>query len=474
MNDSEIAFLSATELKRRYERRELSPVEVTSALLNRIERLDRDINAFVTVTTELALEQAKQAERDYADGTAKILSGIPTSIKDLTMTKGIRTTRGSLFYADWVPDEDAPFMERMYAAGAVILGKTNTPEFGWKGETSNRVSGTTHNPWQLGRTPGGSSGGGAAAVAAGMGPLAQGSDGAGSIRIPCGFSGLFGFKPSWGLIPQYPASGVIELAHLGPMTRTVADAALMLTAAAGTDPRDRISWSSGIDYVVAIDNNNPDEALKGLRIAWTPNLGYAAVEPEVRRVTEQAARRFEELGATVEDAHPGLEDPWRIVDTIWCSGMAAVFRDKLPHERDHFDPGLATVIETGMTIPAADLAAALLARSAYFQAWRRFMKNYDLLLTPTLPCTAFPAGLDQPGTIAGHETTYLSWTAFTYPFNVTGQPAATVPCGFDADGLPIGLQVVGRYKDDVTVLRAAAAIEAVAPWRHHIPPIARV
>jgi aspartyl-tRNA(Asn)/glutamyl-tRNA(Gln) amidotransferase subunit A len=467
MNEDEIAYFSATDLKARYVRRELSPVEVTETILRRIDRLNPTFNAYVTVTHDLALQQAREAESAYTNGTAAALAGIPISIKDLTLTKGIRTTRGSLHYADWVPDENAPFMDRTYASGAVVLGKTNTPEFGWKGETTNRVAGTTHNPWQHGRTPGGSSGGAAAAVAAGLGPLAQGTDGAGSIRIPSGFTGLFGLKPSWGLIAQYPASGLIELAHFGPMSRTVADAALLLTATAGRDDRDRNSWSSDIDYLAVLD----DLDISGLRIAWTPDLGYAPVEPEVAAATEQAAMRFSELGCTVVEAHPDLDDPWQIVNIIWASGMAAFNRERLPHGADKFDPGLLAVVEEGLTISAADLAAAYLQRSNYFQAWRQFMERYDLILTPTLPCTAFPAGQDHPGQIAGTSTTYLGWTKFTYPFNVTGQPAATVPCGFDSGGLPIGLQIVGRYRDDVTVLRAAAAFERLAPWAHHRPAL---
>lgn len=463
----EIGFMSATDLRDRYRSGELSPVEVTRVLLERIESLDPVLNAFATVAAPIALSQAREAEKAYTTGAAGPLTGIPISIKDLTMTKGIRTTRGSLLFEDWVPDEDAPFMDRVYASGAIVLGKTTSPEFGWKGETTNRVNGSTHNPWRHGRTPGGSSGGGAAAVAAGLGPIGQGSDGAGSIRIPCSFCGLYGLKPSWALIAQYPSSGVIELAHLGPMTRTVADAALTLTATAGPDVRDRNSWGAGVDYLAALDNLD----LSGLRVAWSPDLGYAPVEPEVRAATESAAKRFAELGCQVDEAHPGLDDPWEIVHTIWSSGMAAVLGDRLDSDGDRLDPGLRAVIETGLTFSAADLARAYLARSLYFQAWRRFMSAYDLVLTPTLPCTAFPVGQDHPGTVAGHETTYLGWTTFTYPFNVTGQPAATVPCGFDSQGLPIGLQIVGRYRDDATVLRASAAFEQAAPWAHHRPTV---
>lgn len=466
VSNQELCFLSAVELKERFAARELSPVEVTETVLAEIDRLNPTLNAYVTVTSDLARAQARSAERAYAGNLAAPLAGIPVSIKDLTVTKGIRTTRGSLLYKDWVPDEDAPFMDRMYDGGAVMLGKTNTPELGWKGETTNRVVGSSHNPWKHGRTPGGSSGGGAAAVAAGLGPLSQGSDGAGSIRIPSGFCGIFGLKPSWGLVPQYPSSGLIELAHLGPMTRTVRDAALMLNATAGADPRDRNSWSSGVDYLAELDNVD----LTGMRVAWSPDLGYASVEPEIRATTEAAAKRFEELGCHVEEANPGLQDPWELVDVIWSAGMAAVHRDNLDEVRDLIDPGRLLIIESGLKRSATDLSSAFLERSLYFQSWRLFMERFDFVLTPTLPCTAFPVGEDYPMTIAGKPTTYLGWTPFTYPFNLTGQPAATVPCGFDSNGLPIGLQIVGRWRDDTTVLRAAAAFESIAPWAQFRPP----
>ena len=249
---SELCYLPALDLRDRYRRRELSPVEVTAAVLDRIDALQPRLNAFVTVTRDRALQQAQAAERAYRDGGAGPLAGIPLSLKDLVPTRGVRTTMGSLLQQDWVPDFDAPVAERLLGAGGVLLGKTNTPEYGWKGETSNRVSGTTHNPWRHGRTPGGSSGGAAAAVAAGLGPIAQGSDGAGSIRIPSSFSGIFGIKPSFGLVPQYPASAVELLSHVGPMTRTVRDAALMLGVMAGADPRDPHSWSQPCDYLARL------------------------------------------------------------------------------------------------------------------------------------------------------------------------------------------------------------------------------
>ena len=380
---------------------------------------------------------------------------------------GIRTTRGSWRYKDSVSDYDAPIIERLHEAGAVILGKTNLPEFGWKGDSTNRIIGSTHNPWKHGRTAGGSSGGGTAALAAGLGPLAQGSDGAGSIRIPASFCGVYGLKPSWGLIPQYPASAVELFSHLGPMTRTVADAALMLNVMAGADPRDRLSLPTETDYFAALEGN-----IAGLRVAWSPDLGYALVDPEVREIVEKAALRFEELGCHVEEAHPNLEDPWEsIVHVIWASAFAGLHLHDLETVRDQIDPGLVRVIEQGIQLSGAEVAIAYARRNDYYHAWRQFMERYDLLLTPALPVTAFPAGDDHPGQIDGQPTTYLSWTAFTYPFNITGQPAASVPCGFASDGLPVGLQIVGRWRDDVTVLRASAAFEALAPWAEKRPPL---
>ena len=471
MTGAELCYLPALELRDRYRRRELSPVEVTEAVLDRVDRLQPRLNAFVTVTRGPALEQARAAERAWRDGSAGPLAGIPLSIKDLVPTRSVRTTMGSLLHADWVPDFDAPVVERLLGAGAVLLGKTNTPEFGWKGETSNRVSGTSHNPWRHGRTPGGSSGGAAAAVAAGLGPLAQGSDGAGSIRIPSCFSGIFGIKPSFGLVPQYPASAVELLSHVGPMTRTVRDAALMLGVMAGADPRDPHSWSPPCDYLAPLQDA-PEQPAQPVRVAWSPDLGTATVDPEVARLTAAAAQRFGELGYEVEEASPDLGDPWELLNVLWCVGEAGVHGDRFPAVRDRLDPGLAAIVDTAHQYSALDLAAALRARLDYYHGMREFMARYELLLTPAMPLPAFDAGLDKPDRIG--ETTLdagLSWTPFTYPFNITGQPAASVPCGFTAAGLPVGLQIVGRRHADGTVLAAAAAFEAACPWAQHRPPL---
>ncbi|MEI2619019.1 MAG: amidase family protein [Thermomicrobiales bacterium] len=285
MDSTDLCYLSATELLTAYRARTLSPVEVTRAILERIDRVNPTLNAYVTVTAERAMDDARAAEATWMSGNPTgSLIGVPVSIKDITPTKGIRTTRGSLLYANWVPEEDAPFVEHVYAAGAVMLGKTNTPELGWKGDSGNRVFGPTHNPWKHGRTAGGSSGGAAAAVAAGLGPLASGTDGAGSIRMPAGFCGVFGLKPSFGRLAYYPPSSVESLAHVGPITRTVRDAALLMNITAGADARDRATWPLAEDYLAGCEGG-----IAGLRVAWSSDLGFAPIDPEVRELTTAAA-----------------------------------------------------------------------------------------------------------------------------------------------------------------------------------------
>ena len=465
MSDEGVFYAPATELIERYRSRELSPVEVTQAILDRIERLNPRLNAFVSVTVDRALDDARRAETAYATGDPPPLAGVPTSIKDLVPTKGIRTTRGSLLDPNWVPDADPVFVERLYDAGIVMLGKTNTPEGGWKGETTNRVAGTSRNPWNLDRTPGGSSGGGSAAVAAGLGPLAQGGDGAGSIRIPAAFSGIFGHKPSFGRVP-YPGSSPGQLAHTGPMTRTVEDAALMLDVMAGPHPSDRHSLSNAPSFAEDIHGG-----IGGLRVAWSLDLGYAVVEPEVAELTAAAAKKFEELGCTVEEAHPGLDDPFEILDVYFAMGQAAGVGDRLDDVGHLLDQGRLAQIERALNWSALDFQNAMAARDAYWDGMRQFFENYDLLLTPSVPLEAFPAGIDYPETINGIEMSYIGWTPFTYPFNLTGQPSASVPCGFTSNGLPVGLQITGKWRDDATVLRAAARFEEAAPWADAIPSI---
>ncbi len=464
---SELCFLSAMELLDHYRRRALSPVEVVDAVLAQIERLDPHLHAFLTVTAEEARRQALEAEYAYAHGEHRPLLGVPVSIKDVTPVAGVRWTSGSLLWKDRVATEDAPVVERLRAAGAIILGKTNTPELGWKGDSGNRLIGPTSNPWKLDRTAGGSSGGAAAAVAAGMGPLAQGTDGAGSIRIPASFCGIVGFKPSFGRVPYYPPSAVELLAHVGPMTRTVADAALMLSVMAGPDPRDRHSLP-----LECSDGEALERDLAGARVAWLGRVGDVPVDPEVAAIARRAVAVFEDLGCSVEELVEPLEDPYPVLDILWSVAMTAVHRDDLHAVRDLLDPGRLTVIEHGLRWRGVDVGWALAERNRYVDRLRQRLERFDFVVSPTTPVTAFAAGADHPGQIAGYPTTYLSWTPFTYPFNISGQPAISVPCGWTQEGLPVGLQIVGRWRADASVLRAAAAFERARPWSHQRPPLA--
>src|SRR5438093_1406086 len=319
MADARLAWLPATELAALIRKRQVSPVEVIGAVLDRIDTINPRLNAFVTLTDEQARRQAKAAGRALGRRSARLrpLHGVPFSVKDLVITRGVRTTFGTPFYRDNVPTEDAPMVERMKAAGAIMLGKTNTPTFGWIGATHNLVFGITRNPWHLERTPGGSSGGASAAAAAGLGPLHIGTDGGGSIRIPAACTGIFGHKPSYGRIPTYPTSGAWSLSHIGPLTRTVADAALMLTVSAGPDERDQYSLPGPrVDYVKAVRGN-----VKGLRVAYTGAHGFAdAVDPEVRAACAKAARVFRDLGCRLEDVKPGWPSPRDAWGEIFCRG----------------------------------------------------------------------------------------------------------------------------------------------------------
>ena len=467
MPDEQLAQLTARQLREGYRSGALSPVTVAETVLERIERLNGDLTAFVTVTVDEARQAAAAAERALrgdggAGGPAGPLCGVPISIKDMIVTRGVRTTIGSLLLADWVPEFDTPTSERLRAAGAPLLGKTTTSEFGWKGDSGNRVNGPARNPWRLDRTAGGSSGGAAAAVAAGLGPVAIGSDGAGSVRIPAAFCGVFGIKPSCGVIPVFPISPIESLSHLGVLSTTVADAADVLNVVAGPDPRDRFSLpDTGADYAAALAG-----PLGELRVAWSPDLGYAPVEPGVRELTAAAAAVFESLGCHVSEVVPGWDDPYPFLDAIWAAGNAGRHRDDLEQVRHLIDPGRLEIVERGMRITGPELALAHAAKATFAETVRQFMDGYDLLLTPTLPLTAFEAGADQPGEVAGRPTEYLSWTPFTYPFNITGLPAASVPCGMSG-GLPVGLQIVGGWRQDSLVLRAAAAFEEAAPWPRH-------
>ena len=469
MSDERLCWTPATELAALMRKKKVSPVEVLDAVLDRIERLNPKLNAFVTLTDEQARREAKAAERALSKKGARLgpLHGVPFSVKDLVITKGVRTTFGTPLYRDNVPSEDAPMVERLKAAGAIMLGKTNTPTFGWIGATHNLLFGPTRNPWNLGRTPGGSSGGASAAAAAGLGPLHVGTDGGGSIRIPASFAGIYGLKASFGRIPAYPPSGAWSLSHIGPMTRTVADAALMLQVAAGPDERDQTSLPAApVDYVKALAGG-----VKGLRVAWSADLGFAdVVDPEVRDLCAKGASAFREVGCRVEAVDPGWPSPLDCWSQLFGGGIATRLAPYLDRKSE-IDPGLYRIIETTLKNPPTKYVQAWFDRLAWWEHPRRLFEKYDLLLTPTIACPPFAIGLDNPTEIAGKSVPPYAWIPFTFPFNMTGQPAASVPCGFTKDGLPVGLQIVGRRFDDATVLRASAAFERVRPWARHRPPL---
>ncbi len=466
MNKEDLCYMPAARMASAIRQKKLSPVEIVDALLERIEALNPKINAYVTLTAQSARREARRAEQAVMKkAPLGPLHGVPYSIKDLTITKGVRTMRGSKIYETFVPDEDPPLVERLRAAGGIMLGKTATPEFGWKGVTDSAVSGITRNPWNLGRTPGGSSGGASASVAAGMGPLAQGSDGGGSIRIPSGLTGIFGIKPSFGRVPVYPMSSHDALSHAGPMTRTVGDAALMLSVMAGPHEADRTSLEAPPENYVGLLNRG----VKGLRVAWSPDLGYAVVDPEVKKIAAAAAKSFTELGCKVEEVNPKFGDPTSLFEVFWQAGSAGGLGPYLKRWEKKMEPMLVEVVRQGLKLSAVDLIQAQLARHEFWTKVRRFFEKYDLLLTPSLAVTAFAVGKLKPPSVKGRRVGWLNWTPFTYPFNLTHNPAASVPAGFSKEGLPVGLQIVGRRFADLTVLQAARAFEQARPWAHIRP-----
>jgi aspartyl-tRNA(Asn)/glutamyl-tRNA(Gln) amidotransferase subunit A len=470
---TDLCFTSAVELAALIRRRALSPVEITRAVLERIERLNPRLGAFVLVHAERALTEARAAEQAVmAGGSIGPLHGIPMSIKDNLWTAGERTTFGSRLLAEFVAPEDAPSVAGLRAAGAIFLGRTNLPEFAWRGSTDNALFGESRNPWDLTRTPGGSTGGGAAAVAAGLGPLALGSDGAGSIRIPASFCGLVGLKPTFGRVPMYPAAGGNELvAHVCPLARTVRDVALMMNAIARHDRRDQFALpDDGTDYLTSC--SEPLAVARSgapVRVAWSADLGYAPVEPETRKIAEAAARAFSEIGLEVEKASPDLGDPSVILKALYGGAQAGAHAARSPEQKAQMDPELVQYAEASAGMSAVEYVRAVAARQALVDTLRRFFERYDLLLTPTLCLPAFPLGLVGPREVAGRAVTHLGWT-LCYPFNYSGQPAVSVPAGWTARGLPVGLQIVGRRLEDALVLRAAAAFEALRPWATRRPP----
>ncbi len=453
-----LANSTAVELLDLYRTGQASPVEATRAVLARIEALNPVLNAFCFVAPEAALAAAAASEaRWLKQAPCGALDGVPVSIKDLLLTRGWPTRRGSRTVDPNQPwDVDAPATARLRDAGAVLIGKTTTPEFGCKGETNSPLTGITRNPWDPSKTPGGSSGGTAAAVAAGMGPLSVGTDGAGSVRIPAAFCGNFGLKPSFGRVPAFPLSPFGTVSHVGPHTMSVRDAALMMNVLKQPDPRD---WTSlppdPTDYTADLE-----AGVRGLTIAFSPALGYATdVDPEVAAAVRTAAGTFEMMGAIVDECDPGFADPLDISTGLWFAGAWAVWNTLDPAQQAVTDPDFRAQATVGAGYSGLDVLRLNQRRGTLGSEMRQFMTRFDLLLTPSVAIPAFDA---KP---AGHSpmnpVTMLGWTPFSYPFNLTQQPAATIPCGLTRAGLPIGLQIVGPMFGDAGVLRAARAYEQV-------------
>lgn len=463
---SGLNWKTAAEMAQGFAAGAFSPVGVLADCLAQTDRLEPSLNALVLVNRDEAQAQAEASAQRWKSGAALgPLDGVPVLVKDLLLTKGQPTLRGS-----WTVDaagpwpDDAPSVARLRAGGAVLMARTTTPEIGWKGVTDSPRHGITRNPWDLTKTPGGSSGGASAAVAAGYAPLALGTDGGGSIRIPAAFAGIFGLKPSFGRVPAWPLSPFGTVAHVGPMTRTVRDAALLLEVIAQPDARD---WHALPHDPAPVDLTG---GMAGMRVAYSPALGFADVDPEVAVAVRRAVGLMADLGAQVTEVDPGFDDPAETFRTLWWAGARAALGHLPPEDHARMDAGLAAVLRDAAEITLDQYLAATKARGALGAQMRQFMEGFDVLVTPTMPIAAFAAGELSPYAVGPRA--WLDWTPFSYPFNLTQQPASSLNCGFTAAGLPIGLQIVGRMFDDRTVLRASAAVEsALALWDQR-PPMA--
>ena len=442
------------------------------AVLARIDAVNPDVNAIVTLVREAALADARRATAALRRGASlPPLFGVPVAIKDVTPTKGIRTTHGSKLFENHVPDEDALVVQRLRAAGAIVIGKTNTPEFAFGPNTVNNVFGATRNPWNLALTAGGSSGGSAAALATGMCPLAEGTDLGGSLRGPASYCGVVGFRTTPGLIPRYPSVLAWDTYSVeGPMARTIADTALMLSVMAGLDDRSPISYDVDPRELA---NAAKAPSVKGWRVAWTSDLGgLMTIDDEVRAVFERAVSVFRAAGARVEQASPDMSDVPEIVRLTRGLLMVARHADKLPEHRAILQDGLVENTEQGLALTSRDVARGELLRTRLWQSVREFLATRDVLITPTSATPPFPIEHAHAVEINGRPVgRILQRSYLTYAFSVLGVPAISIPCGFTSRGLPVGLQIIGRRRGETAVLRAAAAFEAAQPWAAHVPSI---
>jgi aspartyl-tRNA(Asn)/glutamyl-tRNA(Gln) amidotransferase subunit A len=465
----DLCWLSALDLVRLVREQKVSPVEVIDQVLARIARLNPRVNAYCTVTEEEAREAAVAAEVAVMTGESLgPLHGVPVSVKDTLFTRHVRTTGGSSRFAEHFPEEDAVVVERLKGAGAIIVGKTNTPEFAHKAVTDNPLFGATRNPWDPSLTSGGSSGGAGAAVAAGLGPLGVGTDAGGSIRLPAAFCGIYGLKPSFGRVPNGPGFGGEwdRFSCTGPMTRTVRDAALMLDVMAGPDERDRYSLPApaGDSFLAACD-----AGIAGLSVAWSADLGRAKVDPVISALCEDAAANLDRLGCHVEVVMPTWDDPEPAFRVLAAAELWAAWKTRLT-DGAPLDRSLASLLRAGERVTATEYLDALEGVRALWTDVHRFLARFDFLVMPTVAVPPFAVDGPFPKTVNGEPISPLGWMPFTFPWNLTGQPAASVPIGFTAAGLPIGLQIVGRRHADASVLAASAAIEAATPWVDRRPP----
>jgi len=458
-----LALATATELLELYQTKQASPVDAVRACLAQIARHDPELGAFVWRDDEASLAAARESEARWQRGAPMgALDGVPVTIKDLVLTRGVPTLRGSRtidLAGPW--SGDAPATARLREAGAIILGKTTTPEMGWKAVTDGPLTGVARNPWDASRTPGGSSGGAGIAAATGMGALHVGTDGGGSIRVPSSFCGIFGLKPSFGRVPAWPLSPTGTVAHLGPMTRSVQDAALMMNAITQPDARD---WHA-LPFDARDYREGLGDGIAGARVAWSPRLGRFTVEREIDAITREAVRALADAGAHVEEADPPLPDVHAIFRVHWWIGCYNAVRSIAPERRALMDPGLVRIADEARSLGLDDYLDAIAARGAFGASMRAFHERYEFLVTPTVAVAPFTAGTLAPESLGDVGSDWTTWASFSYPFNLTQQPAATVPCGFTASGLPIGLQIVGAMHDDRGVLRAARAFERARPWQ---------
>ncbi|MHA1728353.1 MAG: amidase [Promethearchaeota archaeon] len=477
MNKEEICFMSACDMIDALKNQELAAQEIVEVIIERIEKINPIVNAYCTPTFDLARKSAKETDKRIKKGEKLgLLEGIPTSIKDLTNTKGIRTTFGSKIFEFNMPENDDIVFGRLKDAGAVILGKTNTPEFGHKGVTDNLIFGATKNPWNLKRTTGGSSGGAGAALAAGLCQIAQGSDGGGSIRTPSSFCGVYGIKPSFGRIPSdsmKKEGNFGTLVQKGPMVRYVRDAALMLDVMAGEDVIDRYSLPKpGYSFLEKIN-----ELPKNLKIGFSIDLGFVkAIEPEVEKNVLNAVKKFEELNWSVEKSDIKVENVAQVHGIMWILGITQYLRQYLSQWGDKLDPNLKNYFDYLPRIDTPTVTWAEVTREEIYYEVCRHFKKYDILITPTLTVPAFELGKNQVDMINGVDVSDVSdmsnvtaWMPYTPIFNLSGHPAASIPCGWTLDGLPIGMMIVGKRLDDLTVLQVSQAFENISPWQNKKP-----